>query len=61
LIEIFFKWASSGWHTVYDGCTKSEWDKAKIMTLYAIHIIAEKKDLQLTHSLMTSLGKPFFW
>jgi hypothetical protein len=43
------------WHTIYNGCTKSEWDKAKINTLYAIHIITEKKDLQLTHSLMTSL------
>jgi hypothetical protein len=31
------------------------WDKAKIDTLYAVHIIAEKKDCQLTCSLMTSL------
>jgi hypothetical protein len=49
------------WHTIYNGCTKSERDKAKIDTLYAIHIITEKKDRQLTHSLMTSLlASPYF-
>jgi hypothetical protein len=37
-----------------DGHTKSKRDKAKIDTLYAIHIIMEKKDRQLTCSLMTS-------
>jgi hypothetical protein len=42
-------------HTIYDGCTKSEQDKAKIDALYAIHMVAEKKDCQLTHLLMTSL------
>jgi hypothetical protein len=43
------------WRTIYDGRTKSDQDKAKINTLYAVHIIAEKKDRQLTHSLMSSL------
>jgi hypothetical protein len=43
------------WRTIYDGCTKSDWDKAKIDTLYVVHIIAEKKDHQLTCSLMSSL------
>jgi hypothetical protein len=49
------------WRTIYDGRTKSDWDKAKIDTLYAVHIIAEKKDSQLTRSLVFSSGKPIFW
>jgi hypothetical protein len=43
------------WRTIYDGCTKSDPDKAKIDALYAVHIIVEKKDHQLTRSLMSSL------
>lgn len=39
------------WHTIYDGCIKLEQDKAKIDTLYTVHINTEKKDHQLTHSL----------
>jgi hypothetical protein len=50
VLQVGFQWC-----TIYDGHTNSDQDKAKIDTLYAIHIMAEKKDCQLTRLLMTSL------
>jgi hypothetical protein len=43
------------WCLIYDGHTKSGREKAGVEPLYAVHIVAEKKDRTLVPSLMTAL------
>jgi hypothetical protein len=43
------------WHLIYDGHTKMDHEKAGVELLYALHIVAEKKDCTLVQSLMTAL------
>jgi hypothetical protein len=43
------------WHLIYDGHTKMDREKAGVEPLYAVHIVAEKKDRTLVQSMMTAL------
>lgn len=43
------------WCLIYHGHTKSDREKAGVELLYAVHIVAEKKDRTLVPSLMTAL------
>jgi hypothetical protein len=50
VLEIGFQWCM-----IYDGCSRSEKDKAKDKPLYTVHMIAKKQDCQLACSLLQSL------
>jgi hypothetical protein len=43
------------WQLIYDGRTKMDCEKAGVELLYAVHIVAKKKDRTLVQSLMTAL------
>jgi hypothetical protein len=43
------------WQFIYNGHTKMDHEKAGVELLYAVHIVAEKKDCTLVQSLMMAL------
>jgi hypothetical protein len=42
VLQVGFQWC-----LIYDGCTKMDREKAGVELLYAVHIVAEKKDRTL--------------
>jgi hypothetical protein len=50
VLQVGFQWC-----LIYDGRTKMDCEKAGVEPLYAVHIVAEKKDCTLVQSLMAIL------
>jgi hypothetical protein len=50
VLQVGFQWC-----LIYDGRTKMNLEKARVEPLYAVHIVAKKKDHTLVQSLMTAL------